>query len=294
MIVGQRRSGPERPWSSGAGSWTRRSCASAEKRRTAKPHGIVVDAGVVFHAVLEHSFRRPGDVPPRSWRVLGGPSFDQLNLGSSLGSLAASSAMTEVERRLACEGMFKHGVKHNAGNLRRCHALGGAPLSAEAHDLRVQLPAAQKTMDALARAAAGNDHEALIRVLRERVVAAAGRGRGRQLDLKTGPATYTGANGQPVPVRNLVEDADQVRRRAVGLTSPEAALAFFKTSTARPISHHLRAAVPFAGPARVLRTQHGSVHRDRSRAKSGTTCLGTPPACATPAAQALPSFHVLR
>jgi len=97
-------------------------------------------------------------------------------------------------------------------------------------------------MDALARAPLANDHEALIRVLRERVVAAAGVVEDGSVDLKTGPATYTGANGQPVPVRNLVEELTKSASSSLGLTSPEAALAFFKRHSAADF-HHLRAAV---------------------------------------------------
>jgi hypothetical protein len=62
------------------------------------------------------------------------------------------------------------------------------------------------------------------------------------VDLKTGPATYTGANGQPMPVRNLVEELTKSAVEQLGLASPEAALAFFKRHSAADF-HHLRAAV---------------------------------------------------
>ena len=154
---------------------------------------------------------------------------------------AEKLAMTEVERRLACEGMFKHGVKHNAGIYDDAMRLAVRRFQQkhmiyEANYLR------QKTMDALARPPLANDHEALLRVLRERVVAAAGVVEDGSVDSKTGPATYTDASGQAIPVRNLVEELTNSAVEQLGLTSPEAALAFFKRHSAADF-HHLRAAV---------------------------------------------------
>jgi hypothetical protein len=154
---------------------------------------------------------------------------------------AEKLAMTEVERRLACEGMFKRGVKHIAGIYDDAMRLAVRRFQ-QKHMIYESNYLRQKTMDALARPPLANDHEALIRVLRERVVAAAGVVEDGSVDLKTGPATYTGANGQPVPVRNLVEELTKSAVEQLGLTSPEAALAFFKRHSAADF-RHLRAAV---------------------------------------------------
>jgi hypothetical protein len=154
---------------------------------------------------------------------------------------AEKLAMTEVERRLACEGMFKHGGKHSAGIYDDAMRLAVRRFQ-QKHMIYESNYLRQKTMDALARPPLANDHEALVRVLRERVVAATGVVEDGSVESKTGPPTYTGANGRITPVRNLVEEMTQAAVEQLGLASPEAALAFFKRHSAADL-RHLRAAV---------------------------------------------------
>jgi hypothetical protein len=154
---------------------------------------------------------------------------------------AEKLAMTEVERRLACEGMFKHGGKHKAGIYDDAMRLAVRRFQ-QKHMIYESNYLRQKTMDALARAPLANDHEALVRVLRERAVAAAGVVEDGSAEGKNGPPTYTSANGRSLPVRNLVEEITQAAVEQLGLTSPEAALAFFKRHSAADL-RHLRAAV---------------------------------------------------
>jgi hypothetical protein len=154
---------------------------------------------------------------------------------------AEKLAMTEVERRLGCEGMFKRGLKHVPGIYDDAMRLAVRRFQ-QKHMIYESNYLRQKTMDALARAPLANDYEALVRVLRERVVAAAGVLEDGSLDGKNGPPTYTGAKGQPTPVRNLVEEVTKSAVEQLGLTTPEAALAFFKRHSAADF-HHLRAAV---------------------------------------------------
>ena len=52
-----------------------------------------------------------------------------------------------------------------------------------------------------------NDYAALVRVLTERVVAAANILEDGCVDSKKGPPTYANAAGEKVPVRNLVDEA---------------------------------------------------------------------------------------
>ena len=154
---------------------------------------------------------------------------------------AEKLAMTEVERRLACEGMFKRGLKHSPGIYDDAMRLAVRRFQ-QKHMIYESNYLRQKTMDALARVPLANDHQALLRVLRERVVAAAGVLEDGSVEGKNGPPTYTGANGQPAPLRNLVEELSQSAVEQLGLTSPEAALAFFKRHSAADF-RHLRAAV---------------------------------------------------
>jgi hypothetical protein len=154
---------------------------------------------------------------------------------------AEKLAMTEVERRLACEGMFKLGQKHTPGIYDDAMRLAVRRFQ-QKHMIYESNYLRQKTMDALARAPLANDHEALVRVLRERVVAAAGVLEDGSVEGKNGAAPYTGANGQLTPLRNLVDEVTNSAVEQLGLTSPEAALAFFKRHSAADF-RHLRAAV---------------------------------------------------
>lgn len=154
---------------------------------------------------------------------------------------AEKSAMAEVEKRLACEGMFKRGVRHATGVYDEAMRLAVRRFQQknmiyEANYLR------SKTMDALARPPLANDYQAFMRVLRERVVSAAGVLEDGSVEGKSGAPTYTGKSGKPVPVRNLVDELTKSAAEQLGLASEEGALAFFKRHPATDF-RRLRAAV---------------------------------------------------
>jgi len=154
---------------------------------------------------------------------------------------AEKSAMTEVEKRLACEGMFKRGVRHATGVYDDAMRLAVRRFQQknmiyEANYLR------SKTMDALARPPRANDYQAFMRVLRERVVSAAGVLEDGSVEGKAGAPTYTGKAGKPVPVRNLVDELTKSAAEQLGLDSEEGVLAFFKRHPAADF-RRLRAAV---------------------------------------------------
>jgi hypothetical protein len=151
------------------------------------------------------------------------------------------TAMSEVERRLACEGMFKRGLKHQTGVYDDAMRLAVRRFQ-QKHMIYESNYLRQKTMDVLARSPLANDHQSLLRVLRERVVAAAGVVEDGSAEGKNGPATYTDAKGQTVQVRNLVDELTKSAVDQLGLGTPEAALAFFKRHPAADL-RHLRAAL---------------------------------------------------
>jgi len=93
-------------------------------------------------------------------------------------------------------------------------------------------------MDALARPPLANDHQAFIRVLRERVVEAAGVVEDGSVEGKT----YTGKAGTPLPLRNLVDELTESAAQQLGLSTQEGTLAFFKRHPAADF-RHLHAAV---------------------------------------------------
>ena len=155
--------------------------------------------------------------------------------------VAEKVAMVEVEKRLACEGMLKHGSHHGAGIYDDAMRLAVRRFQQknmiyESNYLR------SKTMDALARPPLANDHMAFMRVLRERVVAAAGVVEDGSTETKTGPATYTNKAGKVVLLRNLADELTQAAAEQLGFTTAEGVLAFFKRHPAADF-RRLRVAV---------------------------------------------------
>jgi hypothetical protein len=155
--------------------------------------------------------------------------------------VAEKAAMAEVEKRLACEGMFKRGVHHATGVYDDAMRLAVRRFQQknmiyEANYLR------SKTMDALALSPLANDYQAFLRVLRERVVSAAGVVEDGSVEAKAGAPTYTGKSGKPVAMRNLVDELTKSAAEQLGLSTQEGAVAFFKRHPAADF-RRLRAAV---------------------------------------------------
>jgi hypothetical protein len=145
--------------------------------------------------------------------------------------LAEKAAMTEAEKRLACEGMFKKTPRHAAGVYDDAMRLAVRRFQQknmiyEANYLR------SKTMDALARPPLANDHMAFMRVLRERVVDAAGVVEDGSSGGKAGAPTYQGKGGKTLEVRNLVDEVTASAAEQLGLDTEAGALAFFKRHSA--------------------------------------------------------------
>ena len=155
--------------------------------------------------------------------------------------VAEKAAMTEVEKRLACEGMFKKGVRHATGVYDDAMRLAVRRFQQknmiyEANYLR------SKTMDALARPPLGNDYMAFMRVLRERVVSAAGVVEDGSVEGKAGAPSYTGGSGKPAQLRNLVDELTKSAADQLGFATQEDTLAFFKRHPATDF-RRLRVAV---------------------------------------------------
>ncbi len=158
---------------------------------------------------------------------------------------AEKLAMAEVEKRLTCEGLLgldrKKDKRHQTGVYDDAMKLAVRNFQQknmiyEANYLR------RKTMDALARPTLDNDHDALMRGLRERVVDAAGVIEDGTTGGKNGPPQFVTASGQREAVRNLAEEYTKVAATQLGLDTPAGALAFFKRHPAADF-RHLRAAV---------------------------------------------------
>ncbi len=178
---------------------------------------------------------------------------------------ADQKAIAAAERRLICEGLLvdpalppvKGKKPHTPGlqddvfanALRRFQQ---KHMIYDGHSLR------PRTLGALARTTLENDHEALRRAFRERVVAAADVIEDGSTEGKKGPVTYTSASGEKVPLRNLADEYTEAALTQLGLDSPEAALAFFKRHDAARFAQ-LRAGVKLAP-----RPEYYAAHMDLS------------------------------
>jgi hypothetical protein len=172
---------------------------------------------------------------------------------------AEKLAMAEVEKRLTCEGLLGHkkahlhttGVYDDAMRL-AVRQFQQKNMIYEANYLR------RKTMDALSRAMLDNDHDALLRGLRERVVDAAGVVEDGSADGRSGPPQYQAASGQREMVRNLADEYTKAAASQMGLDTAAGALAFFARHPATDFGH-LRAAVKLPG-----RPEYYAPHMDLS------------------------------
>jgi hypothetical protein len=156
-------------------------------------------------------------------------------------TLAEQAAMTEAEKRLACEGMFPKKPRHAAAVYDDAMRLAVRRFQQknmiyESNYLRA------KTMDALARPPLANDYLTFMRVLRERVVDAAGVVEDGTVAGKAGAPSYTSMGGKAFEVRNLVDELTASATQQLGLDTQEAALAFFKRHRAADF-RHMRIAV---------------------------------------------------
>jgi hypothetical protein len=165
---------------------------------------------------------------------------------------SAGKAVAAAEKRLICEG-FLQAPETVSPKARNKHQMGMQDalfsnalrhfqqkhMIYEGHALR------PRTLAALARPTIENDHEALLRALRERVVAAADVLEDGSTDTKSGPPTYQNKAGERVPLRNLAEEYTTAASVQLGLEKPEGALAFFKRHDAAAFKR-FRVAVKFA------------------------------------------------
>jgi hypothetical protein len=147
---------------------------------------------------------------------------------------AEKPAMAAVERRLACEGFLGAKHKHTAGVYDDAMRLAVRRFQ-QKHMIYESNYLRKKTVEALARPLLDNDYDGLVRALRERVVSAANV-------IEDGTSST-----QKTPMPDLAETLTKTTMDQLGLTTPDAALAFFKRHGADEF-HGLRAAVKLPPP----------------------------------------------
>ena len=139
----------------------------------------------------------------------------------------------QSKKRLACtEGLLTPKSKHIRGQYDDAMRLAVRTFQ-QKHMIYEQNYLRRKTVDALARPLVDNDYDALVRVLRERVVSAAG-----VIEDET-------AGNAKQPVRNLVEEYTQATVHQLGLVDAASTLAFFQRHPPEQFQT-LRAAVKLA------------------------------------------------
>ncbi len=129
--------------------------------------------------------------------------------------IAEKAALAAVEKRLACENMFPADTKHTTGVYD-----DGMRLSVRRFQQKHMIYEAnflqRRTVDAMARPLLDNDYDALVRALREHVVAAAGI-----IEDET-------AGTAKAPAHDLVGEYTQEALKQLGLVDTAAAQAFFE------------------------------------------------------------------
>jgi hypothetical protein len=164
---------------------------------------------------------------------------------------AERAAFIEVEKRLICEGLLNP-AKHQTGSYD--HVMRVAMLDfQQKHVVGAQADITRETLETLARSRIANDFLAMRRVFTERVAHAGGFIEDGTVSPPARPGktrripTYLDANGEKLPVPDLIEPATNALMVRLGVTTPELALAFFRRRGAQDFDW-LKTAVRFPVP----------------------------------------------
>lgn len=217
---------------------------STAKRRAASQKRVFAELEKARRAAKVETLAALAEKQPR----LAGKINDYEKWASNQRAIAAA------ERRLICEGFLpepavsaakKRGpLKHEP--LMQDEAMRQALRSfQQKHMIYDGHSFRPRTLEALSKSTLENDHAALVRAFRERVVAAADVIEDGSTEGKKGPVMYTSASGEQLPVRNLAEEYTQAALEQLGLDTPEGALAFFERHSAEEFTT-LRAGVKLA------------------------------------------------
>ncbi len=132
------------------------------------------------------------------------------------GGKARPETYQALARRLTCEGLLPADAGHKAGKFDRTLQVALKRFQHK-HMIYEGARLSRETVEALGRDLLANNQRALLRALRERVVAATGI-------LEDG----TGSRSTLGPAANLVEDYSATVARSLGVDTPEGAAAFFR------------------------------------------------------------------
>ena len=207
-------------------------------RRTARRYSTVeaeVRAFLGERGLTADQALAADDVPRRMRRLLD----EYQELSPTIGAVRATQA------RLACEGYFEGKGRYVEG------AMDWPTHEALAElERRHRVPGwgfiGRETLSVLRLTPAEAEHEAVLRVLTERAMHAAGviEDGSRSFLREAEPRTYEGADGSRYAVPNLEADLREAVRSAFGLESPESTLAFLDALGELPVDGHRVVALP--------------------------------------------------
>lgn len=152
---------------------------------------------------------------------------------------AERAALAAVEHRLTCEGFLEDKPNSKSGHKKGSYddALRLAVKGFQQKHMIYESNYLRKaTVEALARSTLENDLLALKRVLRERIVDAAGVLEDGSANTSKGPPQFPSAAGTKLPVPNLADDLTDLTTKSLGIDTIEGALSFFRRhDTASPL-----------------------------------------------------------
>jgi hypothetical protein len=140
-------------------------------------------------------------------------------------------ALPEIVKRLKCDGHLKANAKFKVDP--DDAVFRDALLSFQMRHMIYEYPGLRPgTMKALGKRPLVSNYDQFVRALRERVTEAARILEDGTATVDGEPATWRNARGETVPVRNLVQEFTDAALAQLGLTTPEALLAFLKAQPA--------------------------------------------------------------
>ncbi len=135
--------------------------------------------------------------------------------------------LTEIEKRLDCDGHNHKRYRHKAGRLDHGLRLAVRRFQRK-NKIYEHTNLRKKTMKLMAQPPVQTNYLTFVRVLQERVFAATGILEDGSTAIRGKAPTYEGADGKTYVVRNLMDEFTEAATRQLGLDTAEKTLAFFQ------------------------------------------------------------------
>ncbi len=137
------------------------------------------------------------------------------------------AVMGEIDKRLDCDRHNDKRYRHKKGQLDHGLRLALRRFQRK-HKLYENTNLRHETMRVMAQPPLRTNYDGFVRVLTERLIAATSILEDGTATVDGKPVTYTGKDGQPHALRNLVQEFTDAALASLDLATPEKALAFFQ------------------------------------------------------------------